>query len=229
MRRRPRELTALLIALRSPKPGERRPLGQGGKPTGWFGRVVLWRMNLSHSEVTDWGLGHVTVGPRDFVLDVGCGGGRTVAKLAARTTEGRVCGVDHSATSVAASLRVNRRSIAEGRVAIHLASVSALPYAEATFDLVTAVETHFWWPDPLQDLREVWRVLKPGGRALLIAEFYKGGRHAKYADRLSALTGIAALTPDEHRELMTKAGFIDTEVTEEARRGRLCVLAWRPA
>jgi len=58
------------------------------KPRGWQGRLTLWRMNLSHSGVTDWGLTHISVGIHDIVLDVGCGGGRTIAKLAARWPRG---------------------------------------------------------------------------------------------------------------------------------------------
>ena len=219
----------MLIAIGTPKPGERRPPGQAGKPSGWLGRFVLWTMNRGHSSLTDWGLPHVAVGARDVVLDVGCGGGRTVGKLATLAREGRVCGLDHSETSVAVSRRANRRWIAEGRVEIRQGSVSALPYADATFDLVTAVETHFFWPDLPHDLQEVRRVLKPGGRVLLIAEFYNGGKHTRYAERLSRFVGMASLTVDEHRELLSKAGFADVEVTEESRRGWLCAIGRKPA
>jgi hypothetical protein len=58
------------------------------KPTGWLGRLVLRNMNSRHSKVTDWGLSHVAVGEHDTVLDVGCGGGRTVSKLAAIVISG---------------------------------------------------------------------------------------------------------------------------------------------
>jgi len=217
----------MIIALRTRKDGQPRALGQCRKPSGWLGRLVLWFMNSGHSKLTDWGLAHVTVGSRDVVLDVGCGGGRTVAKLAVLAAQGRVCGLDHSAAAVAAARRVNGRGMAEGRVEIREASVSDLPYADATFDLVTAVETHFWWPDVDRGMQEVRRVLKPGGRALMVAEFYNGGRHARHAERLSALTGMAALTLDEHREMMTRAGFVDVEVAEEARRGWLCAVGRR--
>lgn len=42
------------------------------------------------------------------------------------------------------------------------------------FDLVTAVETHFWWPNLQADMREIFRVLKAGGKLIVIAEVYKG-------------------------------------------------------
>ena len=219
----------MLIAVGSRRNGEKRALGQCRKPSGWFGRFVIWTMNRGHSRLTDWGLAHVTVGPGDVVLDVGCGGGRAVARLAALATEGRVYGLDHSAASVAAARRTNRRWIEAGRVEIRQGTVSALPWSDASFDLVTAVESHFWWPDLPNDLRELARVLKPGGRVALVAEFYNGGKHAKYAERLAGISGMASLTLDEHRELLSKAGFTGMEVIEDVRRGWMCAMGRRPA
>jgi ubiquinone/menaquinone biosynthesis C-methylase UbiE len=115
-------------------------------------------MNASHSKVTDWGLGHISVGQGDTILDVGCGGGRTVSKLAAIAVEGKVYGVDYSEESVAASKRTNARGVDAGRVEIRQGSVSQLPFPDGMFNLVTGVETHFWWPDLPGDMREVFRV-----------------------------------------------------------------------
>lgn len=78
-------------------------MNQCQKPTGWLGRFVLWNMNSHHSKVTDWGLSNIEV-QRHVILDVGCGGGRTVSKLAAMASEGRVYGIDFSRTSVAVAL-----------------------------------------------------------------------------------------------------------------------------
>ena len=53
-------------------------------------------------------------------------------------------GIDYAATSVTAARRLNRNEIARGRVEIQQASVSELPFRDRMFDLVTAIETHFW-------------------------------------------------------------------------------------
>src|SRR5690348_16197969 len=133
------------------------------KPQGWLGRIFLWNMNSRHSRVTDWGLSHVDIERQYTLLDVGCGGGRTLSKLAADAIEGRVYGVDHSEESVATSQKTNAKWTAMGRVEIRLGSVSQLPFADEMFDLVSAVETHFWWSNLQQDMREISRVLKVGG------------------------------------------------------------------
>src|SRR5579864_470360 len=133
------------------------------KPSGLLGRFVLWNMNSRHSKVTDWGLSKISIRKQDIILDAGCGGGRTVSKLAAIAAEGKVYGLDFSTASVAFAKRTNRHWIDAGRVEIQEGSVSHLPFADDMFDLVTAVETHFWWPDLPADMLEVLRVLKPGG------------------------------------------------------------------
>ena len=205
-------------------------VSQCQKPSGWLGRFTLWRMNASHSKLTDWGLSHVSVSERDTILDVGCGGGKTVSKLAAMAPEGKVYGVDFSEESVAVSKKTNARSIAAGRVEVRHASVSQLPFPDGMFDLVTAVETHFWWPDIPGDTREIFRVVKPGGKLILIAEIYKGANTlaAKLAERYADRSPIKLLSVEEHRELLRNAGFTDVQVVEERAKGWICGIGKKP-
>jgi ubiquinone/menaquinone biosynthesis C-methylase UbiE len=87
-------------------------------------------MNFSHSDLTDWGLARVSI-KKDFtILDVGCGGGRTIQKLAATATEGLFYGVDYAKGSLAASKAKNARLIDAGRLNIQEASVSHLPFSD---------------------------------------------------------------------------------------------------
>jgi SAM-dependent methyltransferase len=205
-------------------------LRQCRKPAWWPGRLFLSGMNTSHGPLTTWGLTHVEA-KRDFtILDVGCGGGQTVHTLAAAAGDGKVYGVDYSPTSVAATRSKNAEAIAAGRVDVREGSVSKLPFPDGMFDLVTAVETHYYWPDLVADMREVLRVLKAGGTFVLIAEAYKGG------GRLEAPTGLVMkvlggrlLSANEHRELLTQAGFADVALFEENSKGWLCGVGKRPS
>ena len=206
------------------------PVNQCSKPTGWLGRFNLWRMNASHAGLTDWGLGHISVSDNYTILDVGCGGGRTISKLAAIATQGKVYGVDYSEESVAATKRTNARGIALGRVEICHGSVSQLPFPDGMFDLVTAVETHFWWPDLPGDMREVFRVTKPGGNLIVVAEVYKGAitRVSKLAEKYASRTGLMLLSADEHGQLLTNAGFSGVQVIEERTKGWICTFGRKP-
>jgi len=177
----------------------------------------LRNMNSRHSKVTDWGLGHVRIEPHYTILDVGCGGGRTLCKLAGVATQGKAYGVDYSEESVAISKRTNAAWIAMDRVEVQHGSVSQLPFPEGMFDLITAVETHFWWPDLPTDMREICRVLKPGGWLVVIAEVYKGANTtvATLAEKYTSKTGMTLLDIDEHRTLFANAGYSEVQIIEE--------------
>ena len=207
----------------------RRSTRQLRKPSNRAGRAVLARMNVSHAGVTAWGLEHVDIRDDFTILDVGCGGGRTVDRLAAMVTRGRVFGVDYSEESVATSRGINQRWIEQGHVDIRQGTVSQLPYADETFDLVTAVETHYYWPDLPQDVREVMRVLRPGGRFVIIAETYRGRRNNwLYRPTMTLVLHAAYLTPAQHRQLLVDAGYDEVRVFEDKARGWICVIGLRP-
>jgi hypothetical protein len=78
-------------------------------------------------------------------------------------------------------------------------------------------------------MREACRVLKPGGRMVVIAEIYDGGRYAKYADRLRKWTTMAILTVAQHRAMFTQAGFADVEIDEDPGRGWICCVGAKAA
>ena len=199
-------------------------LNQVRKPAKWVGRPFLWIMNASHSSVTDWGLRHVQM-EKDFtILDVGCGGGRTIQKLAALATEGMVYGVDYAQGSVAASRGKNARLIEAGRVEIKEGSVSQLPFPENKFNLVTAVETQYYWPDLVKDMQEILRVLKPGGTLMVIAESYRKGKYDKLQRPVMKFLGSANLGVDEQRELFVTAGYTGVQIFEERSKGWICVM-----
>jgi len=198
------------------------------KPHRWIGRPFLWIMNQTHSALTDWGLEHVAI-EKDFtILDVGCGGGRTIQKLAALASAGSVYGIDYASGSVAASRTKNAELIKAGRVEIDQASVSQLPFADARFDLVTAVETQYYWPDLVNDMKEIRRTLKPGGRLIVIAETFSGGRFDNVKGSVMALLGSNALSEERQRELFSGAGFDEVQTFIEKSKGWICVVGRKP-
>jgi len=203
---------------------ERKRTNQCQKPAGLLGRFVLWNMNSRHAKVTDWGLSHVSIDKLATVLDVGCGGGKTINKLAGMASEGKVYGVDHSPDAVNMARKVNQDLIANTRVEVQEGSVSHLPFADDMFDVITAIETHFWWPDLPGSMREIMRVLKPGGMLVIIAEVYKGAKTAtaKMAEKYAALSGMAMLSSDEHRQLFIDAGYRNIEIVADSGKGWIC-------
>lgn len=203
-------------------------LQQCRKPSGALGRRLARAMNIGHSALTDWGLSHVSVGPADRILEMGCGGGRTIQKLARMAPNGHVTGLDYSPASVSVAQEINADAIAAGRVTIELGSVAALPFDDRAFDLVTAIETHYYWPNLQDNMREILRVLKPGGTFALIAEAVRDGQQNP-VHRFVMMTVLRAtlLTTDEHRHLLQRAGFTDVLVDTRG-TGWMCATAKRP-
>ncbi|WP_114950821.1 class I SAM-dependent methyltransferase [Sphingosinicella terrae] len=111
-------------------------------------------------------LDRLEVGRGDVVLEVGFGGGDLLARLL-RVTDGEVVGVDLSEAMVA---RARRRFRCEPRLRLHLGSVDALPLGDGAVDRACSVNNVYFWPDPAAAMRELARVLKPGGRLALCFE-----------------------------------------------------------
>jgi SAM-dependent methyltransferase len=184
-------------------------------------------MNFSHSGVTDWGLRHVGI-ERDFkILEVGCGGGRTIEKLAELAPDGMVDGIDYADGSVAASRGKNAKLLKEGRVALQQASVSQLPFAENTFDGYRrgrlSITGRTCW-EICGDLG----VLRPGGTLIVIAESYKKGANEVLQRPVMKLLRSTNLSVDEQRELFAAAGYNAVEIFEERSKGWICGTGTKP-
>jgi ubiquinone/menaquinone biosynthesis C-methylase UbiE len=197
------------------------------KPDRFAGRLFARLMNSSHAPLTDWAFTHVGIPEGATALDVGCGGGQTINRLSAKAAQ--VYGIDYAAGSVAASRAHNQRLIQERRVHVEQASVSRLPFADDKFDLVTAIETQYYWPNLQGDMKEILRVLKPGGRLMVVAENYKGASNDAVVGTVMKLLGSSRLSMEDQRALFLSAGYEDVKIAEERRRGWICAIGTKPA
>ncbi|MCP1840171.1 ubiquinone/menaquinone biosynthesis C-methylase UbiE [Bradyrhizobium sp. USDA 4524] len=135
---------------------------------GLLGRLVAfimaretWRENLRAMDALGIKLG-------DHVLDIGCGHGRCLTELAARAPRGHIVGMDSSELMVEIAAQRNRPLIEVARVEVVLSTVESLPFPDALFDKAVCVHVLYFWKDIEKSLREIARVLKPGGRLGLL-------------------------------------------------------------
>ena len=181
-------------------------------PRGRLGRFVAALMNKGHKPLTMWGLKHVKINPDYMILDVGCGGGKTVSQLAQKVPHGKVFGIDYSADMVEYSKKVNKKMIAENRVEIVEASVVKMGFSEDIFDLVTAVETYYFWPNFSDALKEILRVLKPGGKFLMVNEMVKDGIYDVKSAKTIEKAHVVLIPLDEIKTTALSVGFADVQV-----------------
>ncbi len=188
------------------------------RPEGFGGKLMVSMMNLGHAALAEWGLQHLAVPEGAAVLDCGCGGGANIKKLLEKAAQGSVKGIDYSEVSVEKSRSLNASAISAGRCEIMQANVAQLPFEDNSFDLVTAFETVYFWPELPACFREVGRVLKPGGTFFICNEC---GEDNKWTDIVS---GLKIYTADELTQVLTKAGFTDI-VMHKNDKGWLCATA----
>jgi SAM-dependent methyltransferase len=198
------------------------------KPTGRLGKFLIIAMNIRHYPLTDWGLSNLSIGKQDTILDIGCGGGGTVHQLAKIATNGKVYGIDFSDESVMVSRMTNKQFIQMGRVEIQQSPVSCLPFSDNKFDLVTAVNTHNYWPDLVSDMQEIFRVLKPGGKFIIIGSVYEGGKYDKRNLKYAELIEIAFPSVNELCEIFLKVGYSEVQTFENYNQGWMCVIGRNP-
>lgn len=172
-------------------------------------------MNEEHSELTNLGFSFLDIPLDAICLDVGCGGGRTVHKLARFAPEGKVYGVDVSETSVKSTKRFNRKDVKKGNVEVLLANVLKLPFERDTFDVVTAVETFYFWEDKEGAVKSVYDVLKKGGVFIIMLDAYADGTDD--AKEIVDEINLELNTPEQLETWLTNAGFT-TRVVRNGKR-----------
>ena len=195
-----------------------------GCPAGDAGRDMILRMNREHSPLRTWGFTHIPIGRS--VLDVGCGAGAALRELANRYPEAVLTGCDISPLAVETASSLNESYIKAGRMRFLRCGVPDLPFADGEFDTVFSVESLYFWPDQLAGLREIRRVLAPGGYFMTTLEMVGG----MMDDRQLAIVehlGMVCPTRDELEELMVSAGFSDVAVEFEPEHRWLCAAGRR--
>ncbi|MBO7242027.1 MAG: methyltransferase domain-containing protein [Methanobrevibacter sp.] len=202
------------------------------KPVGELGDKLLDRMNESHESLAQWGVSHLDISKDDVILDIGCGGGVNVERFLSMT-ENKVYGLDYSEIAVEKSTKLNQDAIDEGRCEVIQGSVSELPFEDKTFDIVTGFETVYFWPDFVNDCKEVRRVLKDDGIMFICNEAIPDEEDERQKELIDLLD-MKIFSEDEFDEYLREAGFSDIicfsksgpdSLNRELVTGWLCVIA----
>ena len=175
------------------------------KPEGELGDKLIDNMNINHEGLAQWSISYLDISKDDFILDIGCGGGVNVERFL-KMTENKVFGLDYSSLAVERSAELNRLAIDDGRCEIICGSVSDLPFENNTFDLVTAFETVYFWPDFVNDLKEIYRVLKDDG-IVFIANEALPKDYDERQKHIIKLLDMNIYSQSELEESLQKAGF----------------------
>ncbi len=181
------------------------------KPSGWFGSLVMIPLlNRANRTLVEKTLAVLGIAPDHMVLEIGFGGGSAIELASKGMATGVICGVDFSADIVRQGQRRFRREIAEGRVRLQLGDVSQLEFPAASFDRVFTINTIYFWPDAMQGISEIRRVLKDGGR--IAVSLRPKEKMQKFA---VTQHNFQLYHPTDVAGLLTRAGFRDVRVHHE--------------
>lgn len=178
-----------------------------GKPIGFYGMLMLQKMNLFHTRLSFWGLTHLSPQDSPDILEIGVGGGKNIKRIFERFPKAKLWGIDISSLAIKRAKLENIYRYLRGKVSLSLGNVSALPYKEEAFDKVLAFETIYYWSDLKADFSEVYRVLKPEGEFLICNEDYQDPDRPHEHDALKALLPITIYENETVIAALHQAGF----------------------
>lgn len=196
-------------------------------PRGVFGKILFaWmtRMTIAHAR---WTVDLMDIQPDDDIIEIGFGNGANIKLLLQRAVRGSVAGVEISETAIKMASKKNAKAISEGRVKLHQAAGNSLPFEAGVYDKACTVATAYVIEDPGAVFKEMYRVLKPNGRAAVtfpVRENFKRfkpvGTEGFYLHELADL-----------EKAFRDAGFVNcrTEDNDRVRFGAHCMLGEKPA
>ncbi|ACY18313.1 class I SAM-dependent methyltransferase [Haliangium ochraceum] len=193
-----------------------RPHGPLGPLMGTMLDIVNRQLNARVITVLEPAAG-------ERVLDLGFGGGEALALMRARHPDTWLAGAEVSTSMLRRARWRFRKDVRRSSMELREASASALPWPDESFDGAISVHSIYFWPDMGAGLRELYRVLRPGGRLVLGVE---APRHTQRLD--FAADGFHVPSYDDIATALGRAGFRAMHMLEDTERGNASIRAERP-
>lgn len=172
------------------------------KPSGDFAENVGDKMNKVNGPLYDLMTDVIEFEKNDRVLEIGFGNGRFFEKLFSVESSLKLVGIDHSKEMVEAAKQKNLESIDSGRLHIQKGRSDSLPFEDQSFDKVFCNMVVYFWENPKPHLKEIKRVLKPGGK------FFTGMRTRESMMNFPFVEyGFTLYETEEWEQILSHNGF----------------------
>jgi ubiquinone/menaquinone biosynthesis C-methylase UbiE len=184
---------------------ENKKVPQFVLPRGLLGRITFFFMNRGHKSIYENVANLLELRPEDDLLEIGCGNGYFLKKYAPHVNN--IAGLDLSELSVKLATRKNKDRVTAGTAKFTQGDASQLPWEDNKFSVATAMASFAGFPKPLESLKEMYRVLRPGGRAVISIEWNAedGKDHTNEIRKY----GYQIWSEDEVNNMFKGAGFSD--------------------
>jgi ubiquinone/menaquinone biosynthesis C-methylase UbiE len=178
-------------------------------PRRFAGWLDYRLMNRGHRSIYENVAKVLELKPEDDLLEVACGNGYFLRRYTAHIHS--VAGLDLSEFAVKLATRRNKDRVTAGSVQFVCGEASQLPWENNKFSAATCMGTFPWLSKPLDTLKEIYRVLRPAGRAVISIEWHAedGIDRSKEVERFGHQTWSEA----DVRNMFKEAGFSDISIT----------------
>ncbi len=172
------------------------------KPAGATGIETGFMMNKSNEILYDFTLDTMRPANQESILEIGFGNGKFFEKVVSKAEGLKLSGIDYSETMVVAAREINSALLYEDRLTLVSGNSDQLPYKDNCFDKVFCINVVYFWDHPGNHLREIYRVLKPGGK------FYTTVRSKESLNYMPFTKyGFTGYTDDEWKKLVEQHQF----------------------
>jgi ubiquinone/menaquinone biosynthesis C-methylase UbiE len=180
-------------------------------PRGFAGRILLMSMNLGHKSIYKNVAKALELRPEDNLLEIACGNGHFIKNYASHVHS--VAGLDLSELCIKLATKKNKDRIVVGSAEFVLGEATQLPWEDNKFSVATSISSFLLFTKPvaLEALKEIYRVLRLGGRVVISIELNAedGKDHSKDMKRY----GMKLWTEDDVRNTLKEAGFSEIVIT----------------
>jgi len=180
-------------------------MSQFAKPRGFFGKILAKGMARAHKEFYKNALKAIDPKKDDKYLEIGFGSGIFIKKYVSHVS--KIAGLDYSEDMVKLAKDINKKLVESGKVELKQGDATSLPWNDNEFSVVVAIETFFFWSEPDRALKEIFRVLMPGGRLVIEMAYNKddGINHKRLIKKMN----LKLYSSKEMRRLLINSGFVN--------------------
>jgi ubiquinone/menaquinone biosynthesis C-methylase UbiE len=187
---------------------EKKKISQFAFPRGFKGRVIFIFMNMGHKSIYENMAKVLELKPEDDLLEIACGNGYFLKKYASHVHS--IAALDHSEFCIKLATKKNKERVLKGSAEFVLGDATRLPWEDNKFSVATSMASFMLFPKPSESLKEMYRILRPGGRVVISIEWNAedGKDHSKDIKKY----GVQLWKEDDVRNMLKEAGFSDVAI-----------------
>ena len=183
-------------------------MSQFAKPTGFFGKILAKGMARGHKDFYKNTAKAMNLKHDDKFLEIGFGSGLFIKKYVSNVS--KIAGLDYSKDMVKLAKDFNKNLVESGKAEFKHGDATSIPWDDNEFSVVVAIETFFFWSEPERSLKDIFRVLMPGGRLVIEMAYNKddGIDHTKLIKKMN----LKLYSGEEMKRLLKESGFVDVVI-----------------